>query len=102
MVLGPDRFSLITAERTLDLLQNGQEAFRRDIRLKLYDPVQEPAIAGLGMILHGLGLVEQRHPETCECGSRLSNVTARSQKSTRSPTFEPNPMNTVSINHREG
>jgi hypothetical protein len=34
---------------------------------------------------------------TCECGSRVNNVTARSQKSTRSPAFDPNPMNTVSI-----
>src|SRR6476660_8510993 len=46
---------LITAERMFNLPEDGQEAFRRDIGFKLYDAVQEPAIAWLGMIVHGFG-----------------------------------------------
>ena len=50
---------LVPAERSLDLTEYSQEAVRRDIRFKLHDPVQEPAVTRLGMILHGLGFIQQ-------------------------------------------
>ena len=53
---------LIPAERALDFTEDSQEAFRRDICLKLHDPVQEPAVTRSGMIVHGLGFIEQRYP----------------------------------------
>ncbi len=53
---------LIASERALDLPEYSQEAFRSDIRFKLHDPIQEPAIARLGMVVYRLGFIEQRHP----------------------------------------
>ena len=60
MVLGAGSVLLVPAERSLDLTEYSQEAVRRDIRFKLYDPVQEPAVARVGMIVHRLGFIEQR------------------------------------------
>lgn len=60
---GPGARSIVlfTAERMFNLPEDGQEAFRRNIGFKLYDAIQEPAIARVGMIVHGFGFIEQRY-----------------------------------------
>ena len=60
---GPGAGSIVRvpAKCEFDLPQNGHEALRRDIRLKLDDAVQEPASAWSSMVVHRFCFIEQRH-----------------------------------------
>jgi len=58
---GTGPVGLVAAQCLLDFPEDGEQTLGRELRFKLHDSVQEPAVSRMRAVLHRLGLVQQGH-----------------------------------------